>query len=220
MRNLLIVQIITLAVFIPVNSLSSVKDERIPVLYKECRLETKLPFSVFSLAMKGEEKISEIENRKVITIIDYSRPSTQERFFVIDLENKTVLYHSLVAHGRNSGENSADSFSDKSESLKSCLGFFRVAETYNGKHGYSLKLDGLEPGINGNARSRTIVIHGADYVSESFIKEHGRLGRSWGCPALPSGSARTIIDHIPKGSCLFIYGNDPGYLKVSKILNK
>jgi hypothetical protein len=125
-----------------------------------------------------------------------------------------------VAHGKNSGENIADSFSNDSKSLKSCLGFFLTAETYTGKHGYSLKLDGLEPGINDNARQRAIVIHGADYVSASFAQQHGRLGRSWGCPALPTDRSKEIIDKISQGSCLFIYGNDPKYLKNSKILNE
>ncbi|MCX6300960.1 MAG: murein L,D-transpeptidase catalytic domain family protein [Bacteroidia bacterium] len=154
----------------------------------------------------------------MITIIDFSKPSVQERFFVIDLESKQVLYKSLVAHGKNSGENLAESFSNDSRSLKSCLGFFITAETYVGKHGYSLRLDGLEPGINDNARTRTIVIHGADYVSTDFANQYGRLGRSWGCPALPINNSKEIIDKISKGSCIFVYGNDPEYLKVSKIL--
>jgi hypothetical protein len=169
--------------------------------------------------MNGMEKIKELQNKKIITVIDFSKPSTQERFFVIDLENKLVLYKSLVAHGRNSGENVAESFSNDSKSLKSCLGFFVTAETYTGKHGYSLRLDGLEPGINDNARQRTIVIHGADYVSKSFARQYGRLGRSWGCPVLPLESSKEIIDKISKGSCLFIYGLDPEYLKASEILN-
>ncbi len=170
--------------------------------------------------MTGMRKIKDLQNKKLITIIDFSKPSTQERFFVIDLENKLILYRSLVAHGRNSGENIADSFSNDSKSLKSCLGFFLTAETYTGKNGYSLKLDGLEPGINDNARRRTIVIHGADYVSASFAQQYGRLGRSWGCPVLPIDNSKEIIDKISNGSCLFIYGSDPEYQKASKILNE
>lgn len=169
--------------------------------------------------MTGLEKIDSLHNRKIITIIDFSKPSTKERLFVIDLENKHVIYKSLVAHGKNSGGNMASSFSNTPRSLKSCLGFFLTAETYNGKYGYSLKLDGLEPGINDNARKRGIVVHGADFVSFSVAKDCGLLGRSYGCPALPLNKTKEIIDKISKGSCLFIYGIDPNYLKNSKILN-
>ncbi|MBE0676142.1 MAG: murein L,D-transpeptidase catalytic domain family protein [Bacteroidales bacterium] len=189
-------------------------------LYDECNLDTLLSYEIFKLAMTGFEKISELQKDDIITIIDFSKPSVQERLFVIDLNNKIVIYKSLVAHGKNSGENSATSFSNESKSLKSCLGFLLTAETYYGKHGYSLRLDGLEPDINNNARSRAIVIHGADYVSSDFAKQHGRLGRSWGCPALPVTTAKAIIDKISNGSCVFIYGDNPDYIKSSKILNE
>jgi hypothetical protein len=195
------------------------KSEDISLIYLECGLKGVLSYNIFELAMAGLKKISEIENKKIITIIDFSKPSTQERFFVIDLVNKKILYKTLVAHGKNSGENKAESFSNDSKSLKSCLGFFVTAETYNGKHGYSLSLDGLEPGINDNARMRSIVIHGADYVSSGFAQKYGRLGRSWGCPALPVSITKEIIDKISEGSCLFIYGDDPLYLKESKIVS-
>jgi hypothetical protein len=219
LKAIVIAQIFVLAGFNPAENKSHCESDDLMLLYQECRLGTILSFDVFRSAMKGMEKINELKNKKIITIIDFSKPSTEERFFVIDLGEKKILYRSLVAHGKNSGENRADSFSNDAESLKSCLGFFVTEETYNGKHGYSLKLDGLEPGINDNARQRTIVIHGADYVSAHYAREHGRLGRSWGCPALPLANSKEIIDHIPKGSCLFIYANDPEYLKTSKILN-
>jgi hypothetical protein len=122
-----------------------------------------------------------------------------------------------VAHGKNTGENTAADFSNQSESLKSSLGFFLTAETYVGENGYSLKLDGLEEGINDNARIREIVIHGADYVSQKFIDENGRLGRSWGCPALPVEFSKEIIDIISEGSCLFIYAADTLYKEKSTI---
>lgn len=189
-------------------------------LYKECNLEKVLSFDVFSLAMSGLEKINDVPNKKIITIIDFTKPSTKERFFVIDLENKKLLYRSLVAHGKNSGGNMATRFSNTPRSLKSCLGFFLTAETYSGKYGYSLKIDGLEPDINDNARKRSIVIHGADFVSYEVARDCGMLGRSYGCPALPVRRSREIIDKLSKGSCLFIYGNDPQYLKNSKILNE
>jgi hypothetical protein len=195
------------------------QDADIRSIYLETGLSNNLSLDVFDLAMTGQQKISEIKNKKIITIVDFSKPSSQERFFVIDLVNKKILYKTLVSHGRNSGEFSADTFSNTAESQKSCLGFFLTAETYNGKHGYSLSLDGLEPGINDNARMRSIVIHGADYVSRGFIDKYGRLGRSWGCPALPENVSKEIIDQISGGSCLFIYGNDQEYLKSSKIIN-
>jgi hypothetical protein len=220
LKIILVTQLFALAYFNPGENYSHPESTDLRLLYQECGLETILSFDIFRLAMTGMGKIIQLQNKKIITIIDFSKPSTQERFFVIDLENKKILYKSLVAHGKNSGEKVADSFSNDTKSLKSCLGFFLTAETYNGKHGYSLKLDGLEPGINDNARQRTIVIHGADYVSAGYAKQYGRIGRSWGCPALPVNSSKKIIDQISNGSCLFIYGPDPGYLKNSRILSE
>lgn len=191
----------------------------IQILYKECGLKDVLTYDIFELAVSGQRKISGIQNNKILTIIDYSKPGTTERFYVIDLAKKKILYKTLVAHGKNSGENSAVSFSNDSGSLKSCLGFFLTGETYNGKNGYSLMLDGLEPGINDNSRMRSIVIHGAGYVSQDFINKYGRIGRSWGCPALPENISKEIIDTISKGTCLFIYGNEPDYIRNSKIIN-
>jgi hypothetical protein len=124
----------------------------------------------------------------------------------------------LVAHGKNSGENFAESFSNVPESLMSSPGFFITAETYTGKHGYSLRVDGLEKGINDNARVREIVIHGADYVSDDYIKKYGRLGRSWGCPALPAALSNKIIDKIKEGTCLFVYSTDKNYNKNTEFL--
>lgn len=193
-------------------------NEELKTLYSECKLDSVISYDIFKLAMTGYGKISSIRNRDLITIIDFSKPSDEERFLVIDLKNKNLLYRTLVAHGKNSGEKKATSFSNDSESLKSCLGFFVTAETYYGKHGYSLSLDGLEPGINDNARSRLIVIHGADYVARDYIRKYGRLGRSWGCPALPASVSKDVIDKISGGTCLFIYGNDPDYIKNSTFL--
>jgi len=219
-KVILIIQIILLAGFQTNENYLKNQNQNIRSIYLESGLEKNLSFDVFELSMTGLQNIREIKNKKIITIIDFSKGSSLERFFVIDLVNKKILYKTLVAHGRNSGEIMADSFSNKAESQKSCLGFFMTAETYYGKHGYSLSLDGLEPGINDNARIRSIVIHGADYVSQSFIDKYGRLGRSWGCPALPSDVSKKIIDQISGGSCLFIYGNDQGYIKSSKIINR
>jgi len=184
-------------------------------LWVDCKLDGVLSFGIFNTAILGLNKLEGVKNRKIISIIDYSKPSTEKRFYVIDLEKKQLLYRSLVAHGMGSGDNMAEIFSNESDSHKSTLGFYITAETYTGKNGYSLKLDGLEKGINDNARNRDIVIHGAKYVSQDFIDKYGRLGRSWGCPALPVDVSKSIIDKISGGSCLFIFGNDSSYSKNS-----
>jgi hypothetical protein len=196
------------------------KDEDINQLWLDCSLKEVMPFKIFDMAMRGSRQIENLRKKDIITIIDYSKPSTESRFFVIDLENKKLIYSCLVAHGKNSGENYAKVFSNQSESLKSSLGFFITAETYSGNNGFSLKLDGIEKSINDNARTREIVIHGADYVSKDFISRYGRLGRSWGCPALPVELAKEIIDRISDGSCLFIYGDDKYYRKTSVYIKK
>lgn len=187
-------------------------------IWDESSFKAELSLEVFSLAISGYNKYG-VFNEGIISIVDYSKPSSEKRFYVIDLAKKTLLFHTLIAHGKNTGENSATYFSNVSASLKSSLGFFKTAETYAGKHGYSLRVDGLEKGINDNARGRAIVIHGAEYVSQDFVKNQGRLGRSWGCPALPVLETKDIIDAIPNGTCLFIYGNNESYLKESTFIN-
>lgn len=164
-------------------------------------------FESFNQALEGFYKLKEkgLVQRDVITLIDFTKSSNQKRLWVIDLENNVVLYNTLVAHGKNSGEEFANSFSNKSESFQSSLGFYITGEVYNGKHGMSLKLDGIERGFNDNARNRAVVVHGADYVSDSFIKNHQRLGRSQGCPAVPVEMNEKIINAIKGKSCLFIY---------------
>jgi len=186
----------------------AIEDVDVHRLWLDCKLNDVVPFEVFNIAIRGYRQIDKIRNKNLITIIDFSKPSTEKRFFVIDLKNKLLLFKCLVAHGKYSGENYAKSFSNLEGSLKSSLGFYLTAETYSGKHGYSLRLDGLEKGINDHARGREIVIHGADYVSQEYIKKYGRLGRSWGCPALPLEISKDVIDKISKGSCLYIYGTD------------
>jgi hypothetical protein len=194
-------------------------DDDIRSLWLDCKLDKLLSFDVFSAALKGYIKTEKIRKKNIITIIDFSKPSTDKRCFVIDIDKRKLLYNSLVSHGRNSGDNYATNFSNEPESLKSSLGFYLTAETYSGKHGYSLRLDGLEKNINDNARSREIVIHGADYVSKDFIDKYGRLGRSWGCPALPLEISKEVIDKISNGSCLFIYGSDNSYYKNSSFIS-
>ncbi len=163
-------------------------------------------YSALNEAIEGQHKFS-FSNNNIITIIDYSRPSTEKRLFVIDLNKNKLLFESLVAHGKNSGMDYATSFSNEVQSLKSSPGFYSTAETYQGKHGYSLRLDGLQKGINDHARQRAIVVHAANYVSENFINNTGRLGRSWGCPALPTKLNKAIIDCIKNGTCLYIHTN-------------
>jgi hypothetical protein len=196
------------------------KDIDIQRLWVDCKLEEVISYEIFNNAIQGYQQIDNLHKKNIISIIDFSKPSTEKRFFVIDIENKQLKYECFVAHGKNSGDNYAKSFSNRSESLESSLGFFLTAETFSGDNGYSLRLDGLEKGINDNARVREIVIHGAEYVSEKFIKKYGRLGRSWGCPALPLEISKEIIDCISGGSCLFIYGGDNDYKKNSVFLKK
>ncbi len=156
--------------------------------------------------------------KKVITVIDYSMPSSEKRLWVIDLSSNRLLFHEYVAHGSGSGGDTPRRFADTPNSHKSNIGLLKTAETYHGKHGYSLRLDGLERGWNGNARSRAIVMHAADYVSESFIRSHGRLGRSWGCPALRPAISRKVIDTIKGGSLIFGYYPSSRWLEGSKYL--
>ncbi|TXC78801.1 murein L,D-transpeptidase catalytic domain family protein [Luteibaculum oceani] len=177
---------------------------------------------VFELAIQGFRNLQfsgEIsEQKSLITIVDFSLPSSEERMWIIDLKTKKVLFQSLVAHGRNSGNLYAKSFSNTPESYQSSIGFYRTAKTYHGKHGLSLRLDGLEEGWNNNARDRAIVLHGAKYVSKDFVNQHGRLGRSHGCPAVPVANHKAIINTIKERTCFFIYYPDESYLNESKIL--
>jgi hypothetical protein len=160
-----------------------------------------------------------LTNKTIISIIDFTKPSSQKRLFVIDLKNYRVLFNTYVAHGINSGREFASQFSNTPESNKSSLGFYVTSNTYIGSNGYSLRLNGLERGINDNAGSRDIVIHGADYVNENYIHSQGYIGRSWGCPAVAPAMSKPVINSIKNGSCLFIYSNVSSYLSRSRILN-
>jgi len=175
---------------------------------------------VFKTALEGYQRI--ISDTRVtspvITIIDFTRPSTEKRLWVIDIEQGVVLHHTLVAHGRNSGDIYATKFSNVNSSLQSSLGFYITGDTYMGKHGLSMKLKGVEKGINDQAETRAIVMHGADYVNEEYIRKVGRLGRSWGCPAVPVKDHKEIIKRVAGGSCLFIYYPDKEYLKSTALL--
>lgn len=186
-------------------------------IYKSCGLGDQLRFDIFCLALNGSRR-EIFKKNKIITIIDYTQPSTAKRCFVIDVKSRRLLYKTLVAHGLNTGANKARNFSNRKGAKTSSLGFYRTGNCYNGRHGYSLKLKGLEKKINHNAMERYIVMHKADYVSQEFIEQYGRLGRSWGCPALPVNVAKKIIDTIKGGSCLFIYADDPHYLSQTDFL--
>lgn len=161
----------------------------------------------FTKAMEGYFQLKErgVVQKDILTLVDYSLSSKVNRLWVIDLKSNIILLQSLVSHGRNSGNEYAAKFSNKPESYQSSLGFYVTGETYYGKHGYSLRLDGMEKGVNSNARARAIVVHGADYVSEKFAQQNGRLGRSLGCLALSQDLTKEVIDIIKDKSCLFVY---------------
>jgi hypothetical protein len=206
-----------------VNANTETKADAIEAEYYRLNLNALgLSKAAFSYAMKGFNYLvqqGKLSKDNIISIADFSQPSCRKRLFVIDLNNLRVLFNTYVAHGVNSGREYANEFSNKLESNKSSLGFYETKSTYQGGNGYSLKLEGLERGINDNAEIRDIVIHGAGYVDESLIRSQGYIGRSWGCPALPEKLHKPIIDKIKNGTCLFIYSADNTYLKKSKIIN-
>lgn len=188
-------------------------------LYQSMQLEGVVNWQAFRQAVTGYYRI-EGKRREVLTLIDFSLPSTAKRLFVFDMAQHRLLYSSVVAHGKNSGENYATSFSNEYGSYKSSLGFYLTASTYQGRNGYSLILDGLEKGINDRARERAIVVHGAAYANPAVASRGGRLGRSFGCPALPQELSRPIIDAIKGGSVMYIYADKPEYLAQSTVLKE
>ena len=174
--------------------------------------------AVLALALRARSCALDTAATTRLAVIDYSRPSTQQRLWVFDLQRPRLLYSEYVAHGRNSGENLATRFSNRDGSLQSSLGLFRTAETYDGDNGYSLRMDGLEPGINDRARDRALVMHGAWYVDPLQALKQGRLGRSLGCPALRPQVAHALIDSIKQGQLLFAYYPDRDWLSHSRLL--
>lgn len=175
---------------------------------------------VLALALKARHKAQAmgVTQKSLMTIIDYSLPSTQRRMWVVDVAKRKVIYHTHVAHGSGSGGVKAQRFSDVPGSYQSSLGVFVTGKTYQGKHGLSLTLHGLEKGINGNAERRRIVVHAANYVNSTANKAEARVGRSWGCPALNTQIARPVIQAIKEGSLLFAYYPDDKWLKRSRFL--
>ena len=184
-------------------------DSKVETIYNHLNSnQFNLPnLESFKEALKGYFSLKEkgLLQKDILTLVDFSLSSNLKRLWVIDLSTNTILYNSLVAHGRNTGEEFANSFSNVNSSHKSSLGFYLTGEVYNGKHGMSLKLDGLEKGVNDNARERGVVIHSANYVSDSFIKSNKRLGRSQGCPAIPEELLSEIVNTIKNKSCFYIY---------------
>jgi hypothetical protein len=170
------------------------------------------------LASRCAERRGLVADPRTLTVIDYARPSTEPRLFVLDVEAPALLFSELVAHGRGSGENLARRFSNETGSHQSSLGLFVTLGTYVGRHGRSLRLLGLEPGVNDRAHERAIVIHGAEYVSAAFAALHGRLGRSFGCPALAREVAQRVIETIRGGTPVFAWYPDPAWLASSPFL--
>ena len=176
---------------------------------------------VFDLALGAARcamRSGAIADPSTLTVIDYSKPSTEKRLWVFDLRSRELLYEELVAHGQGSGDNLANVFSNQPDTHASSLGLFLTEDTYVGRNGYSLRLKGLDEGFNHLAGERAIVMHGAPYVSEDFVKANGRLGRSWGCPALRQGVAREVIDRVRGSGILFAYYPDQDWLESSRYL--
>jgi hypothetical protein len=210
-----------------ISSQNAIIDSRTTVwpektVYDSLELDLSgLSRQAFDYAKMGWERLSnqgKLINQSVIAIVDFSQPSSQKRLYVLDMKNCKVLFNTLVAHGRNSGREWATHFSNQLSSYKSSPGFYITGQTYSGSNGYSLKLTGIENGINDKALQRAIVMHGADYVNESYIASRGYIGRSQGCPAVPVKEAKNIINTIRNGACLYIYAPAQNYLSRSAML--
>jgi hypothetical protein len=194
-----------------------VQKEEWVTLYDSLHLQHQgLSQAAFRYAWYGFKKMN--LSNPVMAIADFTQSSTKRRLYVIDLVRKKMLLHTYVAHGRNSGQEYASRFSNDNSSFQSSLGFYRTLGTYHGKHGLSLKLEGVEKGINDRAFERAIVMHGAEYVSEDFIRNTGRLGRSLGCPAVSIADSKKLIQLLYNGAGLFIYSQDQKYIKNSSLL--
>lgn len=197
--------------------------EEVTLLYDQINLkELGLTRKAFEYALKGYYYLLDhhwLNKTNILSICDLSQSSRNKRMYILDLEQKTVLINTYVAHGRNSGTEYAKFFSNNPSSHKSSLGFYVTGETYYGDNGLSLKIRGLERGFNDRANGRNIVVHGSEYVGPDFCRMNGFSGRSYGCPAVPADEAQEVIDAIKEGSCLFIYHPTQKYISRSKILN-
>lgn len=187
----------------------SLYNRHVSNLYDSARLaESGLSVAVFEKALTGFYNLRKsgqvASGKSILTIADFDQSSTKKRLWIIDIDKKKLLLNTWVAHGQRSGNDLATRFSNDEESFQSSIGFFLTAEIYLGQHGKSLRLDGLDEGFNSNARKRSIVVHGADYVSQGTINALGRLGRSQGCPAVAPELANQVINTIEGGNVLFI----------------
>jgi hypothetical protein len=197
-------------------------DEASSVYYSIQLDQYGLSKEAFTYAWTGYQRLLErkmISRLNYLTICDLSQSSRKKRLYIIDMINNKLIINTYVAHGRNSGSEYAERFSNQPESLESSLGFFITADTYIGGHGLSLRIRGIEPGYNDNAMERSIVIHGAAYVDAGRARAGIFMGRSYGCPAVPQQESTTIINTIKNGTCLFVYHPSRNYLLGSKILN-
>lgn len=192
-------------------------------LYTTLELEKLgLSFEALDYALKGHQVLvrqGAVSNEDVLTVVDFSQPSSKKRLYIIDVKNARVLFNTFVAHGKNTGLTYAEHFSNRNESLQSSLGFYVTKQTYFGKHGLSLRLSGKEAGWNDNAEARAVVVHGAEYIGSGRANA-AYMGRSWGCPAVPNAEASKVINLIKDGTCLFVYHPSAGYLENSPILTK
>ncbi|WP_207511146.1 murein L,D-transpeptidase catalytic domain family protein [Longitalea luteola] len=214
---------------IPVNDSASVDANKMVVsryslLYQQMNLDSLgLSQEAFDYGLQGYMDLvssGAVKNSNILSIVDFSLPSSKKRLFVIDITTGKLLFNTFVSHGRNSGKEMATEFSNELNSFKSSLGFYVTGNTYSGEHGYSLRLEGQEAGINDNAFNRSIVMHAANYVNEKVIKVKGFIGRSLGCPAVPPSLHKAIINTIKDGTCLFMYSPDKNYITNSKMINQ
>ncbi|WP_205513489.1 murein L,D-transpeptidase catalytic domain family protein [Longitalea arenae] len=213
---------------IPVKDSASVDTRksvnRYSYLYQQMSLDSLgLSQEAFDYGVQGFSDLvaaGAVKNSNILTIVDFSLPSSKKRLFIIDVATGKLLFNTFVSHGRNSGKDMATEFSNELNSFKSSLGFYVTGNTYSGEHGYSLRLQGQEAGINDNAYNRSIVMHAANYVNEKVIKVKGFIGRSLGCPAVPPSLHKAIINTIKDGTCLFMYSPDKFYISHSKMINQ
>jgi hypothetical protein len=219
MKRLLLSIAVALAFAVPMRAADSSDAEITSLVTQAPGLRPDVLKLALTAATRAEDS-GLIPNRNVLTVIDYSLPSSQPRLFIFDLAAHKLLFRELVAHGKGSGDNLANVFSNNPGSLATSLGLFVTADTYNGGNGYSLRLRGLEEGVNDMAWDRAIVMHGASYVSEEAVKVLGRLGRSWGCPAVRPEISQKIIDTIRGGTPIFAYYPDQSWLSTSAFLKQ
>ncbi|AXS81733.1 murein L,D-transpeptidase catalytic domain family protein [Marinobacter sp. Arc7-DN-1] len=203
---------------LPVSSFAASLDDKL--LDQLSGAAPKLDRTVLKTAFKASRCAvsSGVEMPQRLAVIDFSLPSSEERLWIFDLEKGELLLRDLVAHGKNSGNFEPTEFSNVEGSHQSSIGLFQARESYYGKHGYAVRLDGLEPGINDHARQRAIVIHGADYVSDSWVSKYGRIGRSHGCPAVDNQAIRQVVDNLKGGQLVFKYYPDQEWLHSSGFL--